>query len=184
MLLKFGPLEGKVADKPGIWHETGTCSNAGLQHSRGEIARKGSVTGPLGAKLGRRNLSVFVLDQGRRSVMPCCEKPAWQATLAIKASGRGDSCRTKLTPHGVGLAATACAPSPFEASKPATWCEPRCQQARRPGTTVDVGFVAAARLTESTPSPANFSIARTVIVTPATALPPRPEKRGFQRARL
>jgi hypothetical protein len=46
-------------------------------------------------------LSVFVLDQRKRPVMPCCEKRAWQATLAIKASGTGDYCRTKLTAHGL-----------------------------------------------------------------------------------
>jgi hypothetical protein len=44
---------------------------------RREIARKGSVTRPVRAKLfRRRSLSVFVLDKRKRPLMPCCEKRA------------------------------------------------------------------------------------------------------------
>jgi hypothetical protein len=42
MLPQFGPLEGKTADQPGIAKRI--VSSAGLQLSRGEIARKGSVS--------------------------------------------------------------------------------------------------------------------------------------------
>jgi hypothetical protein len=126
--------------------------------------------------------------RGRCSACPSQARPRQQDHRHCGRRRRGWQQAGEGSLHTVSLAATACAPSPSEASKPAILCEPRCQQARRPGPTLDVSrFVAAALSewampTESTPSIANVSIARCYAWQPA--LPPRPEERGFQRGRL
>jgi hypothetical protein len=92
--------------------------------------------------------------------------------------------------HTDSRAVTACAPHPFKALRPQTWCRSTCRRGSTPASALGASpfgpaaLSESARPTESTPSTANFFTARTATTTARPAVLPGPEGGGFQRGRL
>jgi hypothetical protein len=111
--------------------------------------------------------------RGRWSAGPGQGRPR-QQDHGHRRHHRGAAAAPSLR-HTVFHAAFACAPGPFAALGPVTWCEPNCQKVRRRRSTlggsrfVPVALSERAIATESAPSTANFSIARTAMAARASS---------------